>query len=98
MKVSMPSITRCEVNECAYNNDKNCHASAINVGGPGDACPKCDTYFSADSKGGHKNRIAGLGACKVGACKFNELFECVAPGVQVKLHENHADCITFVAR
>jgi len=30
--------------------------------------------------------------------KFNELFECIAPGVQVKLHENHADCATFVAR
>jgi hypothetical protein len=98
MKESMPSITRCEVKKCAYNNENNCHAFAINVGGPGDACPNCDTFFSAHSKGGHKNLIAGVGACKAETCKYNELFECVAPGVQVKLHESHADCVTFAAR
>lgn len=98
MNVSMPLIKEYEVRNCAYNGDNKCHAAAINVGGPGEACPSCDTFFQASSKGGKKKVIAGVGACKFGSCKFNELFECVAKSVQIKMHENHADCATFMAR
>jgi len=98
MKELMPSITTCEVRDCAYNSGINCHALAINVGGPADACPKCDTFFQAHSKGGNKNLIGSVGACKINKCKFNEFFECVASEVHVTVHEDHADCATFNAR
>jgi hypothetical protein len=98
MKVSMPSINECEVKNCVFNAKNNCHARAINVGGPDDACPSCDTFFTGSLKGGNQKVIAGVGVCKVSTCKFNELFDCHAKGVHIKLHENHADCATFISR
>jgi hypothetical protein len=39
-----------------------------------------------------------VGACKESDCFFNKSLECSAPGIDVGLHENHADCITFRPR
>lgn len=94
---SMPNVKACAVTECAYNANKLCHARAITVGDG--THPMCDTYFK--SPGGRSHDIAimaGVGACKISACQFNQDFECQAAGVDVGKHQGHADCITFLPR
>ena len=96
MKSLMPSISECEVKDCAYNENRQCHAIAINVGSAGH-CPQCDTFFQVSKKGGNRSVIGGVGACKQDDCKFNKQFECTASAVSVKLHGGHPDCATFQA-
>jgi hypothetical protein len=98
MKVKMPSVIDCEATQCAYNKNRICHAIAVNVGGPTDVCPNCDTFFQTQMKGGVDAVVGGVGACKVRDCKFNQSFECSAKGINMKAHENHVDCSTYSAR
>lgn len=95
MEKSMVQIQRCDVVDCSYNKNKQCHTMAITVGGPEDACPLCDTYVHATQKGGVSDVIGGVGACKVDICKFNQALECTAQNIVVGLHQGHADCQTF---
>lgn len=97
MPMSMSKIKACEVSDCSYNRNKECHAMAITVGGP-ETCACCDTYLHAPKKGGVADMTGGVGACKVDSCKFNTSFECSAPGITVGLHHGHADCKTFASR
>ncbi len=39
----IPPVTKCEVENCFYNHDLQCHAAAINIGGDH---PACDTFIS----------------------------------------------------
>jgi hypothetical protein len=41
---------------------------------------------------------AGVGACKVSACRYNQDYECAAEAIRVGLHQDHADCLTFTTR
>jgi uncharacterized protein DUF1540 len=97
MAMQMPKISMCDVNDCSYNLNKQCHALAITVGGP-EVCACCDTYLDAAQKGGDAGTIGGVGACKVDSCSFNSSFECSAPGIKVGLIQGHADCTTFNPR
>ena len=74
MAMKMPKITACDVTSWSYNQGKQCHAMAITVGGP-EVCACCDTYLSADHRGGVPDMTSGVGACKVEACSFNKSFE-----------------------
>ncbi len=95
----MPKILSCDVVGCAYNDNNQCHTVAVTIGHPTASCaeahPTCDTFVSLAKKGGIGASTAGVGACKEGCCKFNENLECCAPGINVGLHSNHADCKTF---
>ncbi len=96
MPIEAPKVLDCEVSECSYNTNKQCHALAITVG---DAeCPMCDTYVKSSQKGGAMNMTGSVGACKESDCKFNESLECAAPGIHVSSHKGHADCSTFARR
>jgi len=97
MAMKMSKITACDVTECSYNQQMQCHALAITVGGP-DVCACCDTFLHAAKKGGVPDKIGGVGACKVETCSFNSSFECGAPSIKVGLHHGHADCSTFKSR
>jgi len=97
MKNKMSPVKICDAQDCAYNKNLQCHAMAINVGGP-EVCPNCDTFMSRGNKGGIPKPMAGVGACKVEQCKFNELFECNAKGIEVRMHSGHADCGTYSPR
>ena len=94
MTVNMPKITACAVKDCSYNQNQQCHALAITVGGP-EAYAACDTYLHAAKKGGVADVTAGVGACKVDKCSHNKSFECGAPAIKMGLHQGHADCETF---
>jgi hypothetical protein len=92
--MDMPKVERCRVSECCYNTDEMCHALAITVGGGGDH-PACDTYCDYRVKGGDQTVIAGIGACKVSECVYNQSLECTAPGITVGRGPDEADCLTF---
>lgn len=95
MAMTMPRITKCEMTECSYNKNSECHAMAITVGG---SHPMCDTFMKASRKGGVADMTGGVGACKVEDCRFNSMFECSASGINVAIHSGHADCATYSPR
>lgn len=95
MAMKMPKIDKCDVRDCSYNRGDRCHALAITVGG---SHPMCDTYMHAAVRGGDREAIGGVGACKVDSCKFNKSLECSAGQINIGPHGNHADCKTFIQR
>lgn len=95
MSMKMPKINKCDMRDCSYNKNDQCHALAITVGGNH---PMCDTYLHASARGGDIESIGSVGACKVDSCKFNKSLECSAGQISVGLHGNHADCKTFIQR
>jgi len=97
MAMQMSKISACTVANCSFNQNSQCHALAITVGGP-EVCACCDTYLDASKKGGVAEMTGGVGACKVESCTHNSSFECSAPNIKVGLHQGHADCTTFKAK
>ncbi len=98
MVKNMSSIKSCEVTDCSYNKHNSCHTLAITVGGPGDACPMCDTFISAAQRAGIPDVQGGVGACRVESCSYNDSLECSAPSISVTRHSGHPDCATFRPR
>jgi len=94
--MEMPKVVRCEVNDCAYNTDNCCHALAITVGD--EVHPRCDTFCHSMMKGGDRGAIAGVGACKVYSCMYNNGLECNSPEICVGYKGQEPDCLTFRTR
>ena len=94
--MKMPKVSRCDVNQCAYNIDHNCHALAITIGD--DEHPKCDTFTPGGKKAGDLTSTGGVGACKVSTCDYNRDLECAAPSIVVGQKQDEADCVTFEPR
>lgn len=88
----MTQIDSCNVENCAYNSGKTCHAIAITVGGPHQ---ECDTFLESSQKGGEKNSVSGIGACRIEDCVFNRSFLCGADRIKIGPHETHADCLSY---
>lgn len=94
--IEMPVISKCMVNQCAYNSNDNCNARAITVG---DAKhPGCDTFVAGAHHIRQHSQSAGIGACKTEICKHNEDLECTADAIQVGMVKTRADCMTFAMR
>ena len=96
MPMTMSKIDGCDVIDCAYNMDRQCHTPAITVGDG--KCAMCDTYTKADRKGGASDVIGGVGACRDSDCIHNLALECNAGNIHVGFHQNHADCETYTRR
>lgn len=94
--MKMPSVSKCEMEMCAYNMDMTCHAMAITIGGHG--CPECDTMVKDSNKAGEEDVVAGVGACKVADCAHNEKLECVANDISVGQFGDQAACQTYSKR
>lgn len=94
--MEMPKVTACEVSQCAYNDNKDCHALAITIGDI--SKPKCDTFFQTSIHGGVKDTTAGVGACKISECNYNEELECSAANIKVGMKSGTAECLTFTKR
>ena len=93
----MPKVTECDVTQCAYNQQKKCHALAITIGDG--SHPHCDTYCQTTSmKGGDLAAMAGVGACKTIECSHNDHLECRAPSIRVGHLIDDIDCQTFKPR
>jgi hypothetical protein len=91
MSSNLPPVARCEVTDCFYNRDTNCHAPAINIGGEH---PNCDTFIPTAN---HISRMEQgmVGACHVNQCKWNQDLTCHAANIVVAHHNLHADCETY---
>lgn len=88
----MPEVSRCAAIECAYNTDSACHARAITIGEGED--PDCDTFFS-NNRHTSRDRIAGVGACKVTTCNHNVDFECSADHIELGYSGDSVNCLTY---
>lgn len=96
---NLPKVKVCDVTECCYNRNKECHAGAIQVGDAGPTNhPACDTFTQGGNKCGVDRDSGNIGACKVQVCTFNNNLECNAPNIHVGHHSGHADCMTFRPR
>ena len=94
--MEMTKVMKCEVNDCVYNMDDCCHTTAVTVGDGN--TPKCDTFCHSTVKGGDARDLAGVGACKISACRYNKKFECWAPGITVGYCELEPNCLTFKSK
>lgn len=93
--IEMPEVSDCSVRGCAYNASGRCHARAITVGDG--VHPGCDTLL----RNGHHTKAqptAGVGACKVEACRHNLDLECTASAIRVEREAGGARCATYVRR
>ncbi|WP_444891892.1 DUF1540 domain-containing protein [Microbulbifer sp. TRSA001] len=88
----MPEVSQCAASQCAYNANDACHARAITIGDGAD--PDCDTFFT-NSRHSSSSRTAGVGACKMEDCKFNDDFECSAESIQIGLRGNSQHCQSY---
>lgn len=97
ISVEMPAVTGCSIPDCAYNTESACHARAITVGNA--LRPECDTFFSMAQSGQEHTkavqRQAGIGACKISDCSFNDDFECAAEGVSIGIKDGLVSCMTY---
>ena len=91
----MPTVSACHVEFCAFNGEGRCKAIAINVGGPG---PDCDTFTVSDQKCSGTVSDAGVGACKVKSCIYNDCLLCAATSISVTFGKNHAECAAYISR
>lgn len=96
LTLDMPLVSQCQVTACAYNVRNACHARAITIGDG--VHPGCDTFFSNQTHTREKQRIAGVGACKVSGCRYNEDYECSASDIQVGYQDGNINCLVYAAR
>jgi hypothetical protein len=96
ISIEMPVVAQCSVDECAYNVNNCCHARAITVGNG--VHPGCDTFLNGSSHSKAAQRIAGVGACKVSACRHNEDYECMTEQIVVGHDQAAVRCLTYLAR
>jgi hypothetical protein len=89
----MAHVLSCNVNECAYNQNRECHASSIMVGADH---PTCDTFTKSIPSNISKEAMPEVSKCSVENCRFNQNLICQAPGITVGHHMEHADCATFL--
>lgn len=92
--VEMPSVKSCSASGCVYNISEACNARAITVGDGSEA--DCDTYYADGDHSGERHE-AGVGACKVKACRHNSDYECQADAIKVGVVRDAAVCETFQA-
>jgi len=85
------SVVTCSSVQCSWNEDEECFAPGIEVGGN---CPVCDTYTTA-SVSGMGSQEAMVSHCEMANCRLNQQKHCMASGVTVGNHAGHADCVTF---
>jgi hypothetical protein len=98
MKITleMPQVARCTAAQCAYNVNALCHAKAITVGHG--AVPACDTFLPGAAHAMSVKVLAGVGACKVTACRHNNDLECSLARIEVGVEGKETRCLSYAAR
>lgn len=91
--IEIPRVEACGATGCAYNVDEACHARAITVGDG--VHPGCDTYVVLGRHVADRDTTAGVGACKVEACRHNEDLECTAGSIRVDRVGDQVECETY---
>jgi hypothetical protein len=97
MTIDMPFVAECMVKDCAYNLESKCHARAITIGDG--VNPGCDTSLLGATGHMHERQhIAGVGACKISGCSFNNDLECTAESISVNKVKGDIRCMTYAPR
>ena len=96
MAIEMPVVTSCQIENCGYNVAKKCHAKAITVGDSFD--PECDTFLESNLHIREIRRTAGVGACKVTACRFNRNFDCGADSIAIGKASGKIQCLNYLPK
>lgn len=94
--IEMALVSGCSATECSYNRNNACQARAITVGDGAHAA--CDTYCESSQRAKSGSGSAGIGACKMAGCKFNDGLECMASSVRVGRVQSRVNCMTFSPR
>lgn len=94
--IEMPVVAACAATECAYNRDSACQARAITIGDGVHA--GCDTFWKSEQHAKTSMGVAGIGACKMTGCKFNDGLECVTESIRIGRLLDRVSCTTFSAR
>lgn len=85
-------VLACSVEDCSWWRNRECHAKNISVG---DEHPTCDA-FTTGMVDPQDEVMPPVDNCMVEHCKYNEQQCCIAPGITVGRHAQHADCETCV--
>ncbi|MDT8385168.1 MAG: DUF1540 domain-containing protein [Gammaproteobacteria bacterium] len=96
MTIDMPVVKACSISECGYNRANKCHARAITIGGG--THPGCDTSYLGAPVRTTGNNTAGVGACKITGCTFNDDLECNSSNITVSMKNDSIQCMTFQVR
>ena len=97
ISVEMSMVKGCEASQCVYNAESACHAKAITIGDT--VNPGCDTFLGLSSPHTRSvKRQAGVGACKMTDCNFNEEYECAASEITVGVTQDSAQCMSYMQR
>jgi len=93
--MKMPNVTKCRINDCAYNQEQSCHATAITIGGRGQ--PNCDTFCRAavTDKAAAFNFPAHVSVCTVTRCMYNSALQCQAFEIAVGSREHLPECLNY---
>jgi hypothetical protein len=94
--MQMPQIQTCDMTDCAYNKNKQCHAMAITVGD--EQNPMCDTFWMKNqmsSKAGDPDQTGHVGACRMSECIFNDRLECVSEDITIGQRSEKPMCLTY---
>ena len=92
MQLTDGHVLTCLAPTCSYNCDSMCCAPEVMVG---DSHPACDMFTTQEvSMAKHSPRVQ---KCNVGGCHFNKQLTCVASGITLAPHADHADCTTYRA-
>lgn len=84
-------VLSCQVNECGYNDSKECRAPVVYIGSDHAAC---DTFTEVGVP--QLDAEPKIASCHIDECRFNEQMACNASGIDVARHQQHADCGTFL--
>lgn len=96
INMDIATVAECSIINCAYNNERVCHAKAITIGDK--ETPHCDT-LCCDLGHVHGNAMhAGVGACKVSTCAYNDDLECGAESITVGMLDSKVRCLTYATR
>lgn len=93
MQCEMGMVLACQVEQCSYNQKRECQAGRIEVGDRGTHAA-CDTFTT--TKVEQTTEQPMVASCDVEICKFNNEEMCQAPAVSLGHHETHAECDSYV--
>lgn len=96
--MNMTPVSNCGATSCSFNQDSQCHAIAITIAIAEASKAECNTYADLSLKGGSREIIAGVGACKVTSCRNNKNLECSAPAIQIDRKDGKVLCLTYQAK
>lgn len=88
-------ILSCSVGKCAFNKSGECRAAVVNIGSEH---ARCKTFSRSVMRSASYKAEAQVRSCEMSACRWNRHHCCMACGITVASHEDHADCFTYVPR